>query len=1143
MQPLSLRRSRRSCGTTRIPAPAPARVLAEPLERRMLLTVALSFGPPIAYGPTTWGPVTVGDLNGDGRDDMVVGDVEAGVLHVALADPPGRFVAGGAFPAGSEQSHLLVADFNADGHNDVVADIRWEGSVALLLGDGAGNLGPPATFPSGSTPVNNVAADFNKDGNLDLATAGWWSGGVQVFLGDGAGSFGPVRNFPAGYNTGGLVTADFNHDAKPDLAVSNWGDGTITVFLGDGRGGFATSTLPSVAQSLDMYGGDFDGDGHYDIAVSSGTLGEMGDTVSLMFGDGAGGFSPARLVAGPGLGGFYVADFNGDGRPDLVTRAGDHRSVSVLLNQGSANFAPPATFAVGERMGRVMSGDFNGDGKADVMVDNLFDDPGDQYQRFDVILNTTQVGPYEAERAAITGADVSANHSGFTGSGYVDFEHAAGDSVEFTVQAPSAGRYELSFRYANGGPAARGTGLWVNGAAVPGGLAFARTGSWKTWRDVTVAVPLAAGANTVRVLANGQSGPNLDSLSLRPVTPPASATYQAESAVLSGPLALSNVPGYTGTGFADYQRSSGDYVEFPIEVPADGSYALGFRYANGSSSDRPLELRVDGTVLTGRLSFAPTGDWRMWKTASQPAVLTAGRHAVRLTSVGSNGPNLDALSVAATVAPPPVEPVTLQAEAAALSGAVVGRSNGGYSGTGYADYQRAAGDYVEFAYDAPAVGDYLLEFRYANGSAANRPLDLRVNGAVARRGLPFAPTGSWSAWRTAAVTLSLPAGRNTIRLTAAGNSGPNLNALTVRAPTAVLWPVSQGGNGHYYERVEVPGGITWEAARAAAQARTTGGVAGHLLTINTQAELDFVQSSFPQALGSQHWLGGYQNRAAFDYSEPAGGWRWVTGEVFTFAPWSTPEFGGNDVEPNNWTGRDDFLATELSSYAGRTVLRFNDAPSDYEVSGYYVEYPVGSTPGGSFITPATGFAITWDGNEGESRGAVPVNLARADQGAVAFADHNRGLGDTEEFPGLAIHHVDDLNDGLYGNADSWISDVQEPHFAGVRFNRVRNVTAVAWGRDNGAAAPFFDDRWAGRYSIQVTTVTNPNAETPDSAWTTVGTVEYGGAAGGPTNPWLRHRYELTRNGQPIAATGLRLVLDRGGHGNGIDIDEIEAFGT
>jgi hypothetical protein len=393
---------------------------------------------------------------------------------------------------------------------------------------------------------------------------------------------------------------------------------------------------------------------------------------------------------------------------------------------------------------------------------------------------------YEAEQAKLTGAGVASDHAGYTGSGFVDFFHPAGDAVEFAVNAPSAGAYELSFRYANAGSSTRTTDLYVNGARMPGGVAFARTASWTTWAVRRVTVSLAAGANAVRLQTSGQNGPNLDSLSVRLLAPQQAVTYQAEAATLSGPLVASNVGGYTGTGFADYRHGSGDYVEFAVDVPAAGSYALGFRYANGSASDRPLELSVDGQVLTGRVSFAPTGAWRTWKDVTRPAVLSAGMHRVRLTSVGSNGPNLDALVVSpAATPPPPVEPVTLQAEAAALSGPIVASNISGFTGTGFADYQHAKGDSVEFTYTAPRAGDYVLGFRYANGSSSDRPLELRVNGALALRSLAFAPTGSWRTWALASPTVALAAGVNRIRLTTTGSNGPNLDALTVApAPSA-----------------------------------------------------------------------------------------------------------------------------------------------------------------------------------------------------------------------------------------------------------------------------------------------------------------------------------------------------------------------
>jgi uncharacterized delta-60 repeat protein len=125
--------------------------------------------------------------------------------------------------------------------------------------------------------------------------------------------------------------------------------------------------------------------------------------------------------------------------------------------------------------------------------------------------------------------------------------------------------------------------------------------------------------------------------------------YEAEHATLAGAVVASDVPGFSGSGFADYRHASGDFVEFDVSAPTAGAYAVDFRYANGSSADRPLELRVDGRVVMPRLSFAPTGSWRTWGAVTQSVLLTPGNHKIRLTAVGSSGPNLDALTI--SVAP------------------------------------------------------------------------------------------------------------------------------------------------------------------------------------------------------------------------------------------------------------------------------------------------------------------------------------------------------------------------------------------------------------------------------------------------------------------------------------------------------------
>lgn len=123
-----------------------------------------------------------------------------------------------------------------------------------------------------------------------------------------------------------------------------------------------------------------------------------------------------------------------------------------------------------------------------------------------------------------------------------------------------------------------------------------------------------------------------------------------------------------------------------------------------------------------------------------------------------------------------------QAENAKLSGVVVGKDNGGYTGTGFADYQHAAGDYVEWTVDAPATGTYTLQFRYANASFTDRPLAISVNGADSGN-LSFPSTGWWTTWSVVGLTATLNAGTNTVRATATGASGGNIDWLGVTQGT------------------------------------------------------------------------------------------------------------------------------------------------------------------------------------------------------------------------------------------------------------------------------------------------------------------------------------------------------------------------
>lgn len=142
-----------------------------------------------------------------------------------------------------------------------------------------------------------------------------------------------------------------------------------------------------------------------------------------------------------------------------------------------------------------------------------------QLQNWDMIyINRTFTTPasnqYEAENAILTNVGTASDHPGYTGTGFVDNFYTSGSGVSFTVSAATAGSYNLTFRYGNGGSTATRT-VAVDGTSVATPT-FASLGTWDAWSTVTVPVTLSAGLHTVVIWdSDGTSGAiNLDNLTL-----------------------------------------------------------------------------------------------------------------------------------------------------------------------------------------------------------------------------------------------------------------------------------------------------------------------------------------------------------------------------------------------------------------------------------------------------------------------------------------------------------------------------------------------------------------------------------------------------------------------------------------------------
>jgi hypothetical protein len=240
-----------------------------------------------------------------------------------------------------------------------------------------------------------------------------------------------------------------------------------------------------------------------------------------------------------------------------------------------------------------------------------------------------------------------------------------------------------------------------------------------------------------------------------------------------------------GFGYAVGSFAPGDWTEYTTNVQQPGPYGLEVRVASTAANQR-LRFEWNGADITGPMLAPNTGGQDRWGTYNQEVVLPAGGAGVlRLAGVQAGNARIEYfrfvwLGQGMASAPPAGFQATVEAENASLSGAVKANTFTGYTGSGYVDFQNASGDYVDAMITVPVTTVYTLEYRYANGGAADCPLEISSNSTLAYAGLGFPPTGGWTNWSTTSVRIFLRAGDNHIRARAIGSNGANLDWVSLR---------------------------------------------------------------------------------------------------------------------------------------------------------------------------------------------------------------------------------------------------------------------------------------------------------------------------------------------------------------------------
>lgn len=279
------------------------------------------------------------------------------------------------YPAGTGPHYIAVGDLNGDGRDDVAVTNRYANNTGIFYQSAGGSLGAMSALSLGGSPDGLAIGDINGDGRKDLVVT-WYNytydGFVSIFNQSASGGFDPVADIPVGHYPDGLALGDLTNDSKLDIAVANWMDGTVGVLIQRPAGWFYNVVPYAVGNGpRGVAIGDLNSDGRDDLV----TVSYLDNKTVVFYQTNNGQLlePPTTLDAGYLPVGVAIGDVNDDDLPDIVVSNSKSNSTSIYLQQPDHSllnrFDVHATDAW---PWQVACGDVNNDTRGDFIVSNFY---------------------------------------------------------------------------------------------------------------------------------------------------------------------------------------------------------------------------------------------------------------------------------------------------------------------------------------------------------------------------------------------------------------------------------------------------------------------------------------------------------------------------------------------------------------------------------------------------------------------------------------------------------------------------------------------------------------------------------------------------------------------------------------------------